>query len=282
LQTDGQRVTGIVGYDRTGRTIRESARIVVGADGLHSPVASVTGATEYNRRDPLSFVYYSYWRGIDIDGAEYYVRNGKATGGIPTNDGLTCVFTVGKHENFPAFRANLEQNYIGTLCIAPRWAERVLSGRREERFYGTADLPNLFRRPWGDGWALVGDAGYHRDPVTAQGIRDAFRDAELLAKAIDEGLSGGKALSESLAEYEEARNRAVIPMFELTCQFARLDPPAPPMVELFTALERERAAADQFCGVFAGTVPVEKFYDPANLRNIVDRARPSNARRQAA
>ena len=77
-----------------------------------------------------------------------------------------------------------------TLELAPELAERVRGGQREERFIGTADLPNFFRVPYGPGWALVGDAGYHQDPNTGLGISNAFRDAELLADAIDAGFSG--------------------------------------------------------------------------------------------
>ena len=76
------------------------------------------------------------------------------------------------------------------LELVPPLAERVRIGSREERFYGTGDVPNFFRKPYGPGWALVGDAGCHKDPFTALGICDAFRDAELLANAVDEGLLG--------------------------------------------------------------------------------------------
>ena len=98
--------------------------------------------------------------------------------------------------------------------------ERVRGGKREERFVGTADQRNFFRKPYGTGWALVGDAGYHRDFVTGLGITDAFRDANLLAKAIDAGFSERRPLDEAMATYENERNEIAEPLYELTTQMA--------------------------------------------------------------
>jgi 2-polyprenyl-6-methoxyphenol hydroxylase-like FAD-dependent oxidoreductase len=108
-----------------------------------------------------------------------------------------------------------------------------LNGKREERWWGTADVPNFFRKPYGPGWALVGDAGYHRDPVTGLGINDAFRDAELLSGAIDEGFSGRVPIEQALAGYEQQRNAIATPMYEFTVALASGNPP-PEMVAAFT------------------------------------------------
>jgi flavin-dependent dehydrogenase len=86
---------------------------------------------------------------------------------------------------------------------------------------GTGDLPNFFRAPYGPGWALAGDAGFHRDPLTAQGISDAFRDAQLLSEAIDAGLAGRQPLPEALAGYQRRRDEGSTAIYELTCQGAR-------------------------------------------------------------
>jgi 2-polyprenyl-6-methoxyphenol hydroxylase-like FAD-dependent oxidoreductase len=104
-----------------------------------------------------------------------------------------------------------------------RWAiaDRVRCGRRAERISGTADLPNFFRRPFGPGWALVGDAGHHKDPMQARGIRDAFRDAELLVEAIDAGHDGGQPVDAALALYEQRRNAAALPVYETLCRALR-------------------------------------------------------------
>lgn len=144
-------------------------------------------------------------------------------------------------------------------------AERVCSGRRVEQFYGSAGLPFFFRKPYGPGWALVGDAGYHKDPITAQGITDAFRDAELLSEAIDAGLSGRQLLDAALACYEQQRDEAAMPIYEFTYQLAALRPPAPEMQQLFAALRHNQEQTDRFFGIVAGTVPIPEFFAPENL-----------------
>ena len=90
-------------------------------------------------------------------------------------------------------QADLERQFMAVIDLVPDLAERVRAGRRAERFSGAANLPNFLRRPYGPGWALVGDAGCHKDPYLALGICDAFRDAELLVDAIDQGLTGPPA-----------------------------------------------------------------------------------------
>jgi 2-polyprenyl-6-methoxyphenol hydroxylase-like FAD-dependent oxidoreductase len=105
----------------------------------------------------------------------------------------------------------------------------VREGRREEKWYGTAGVPGYFRKPYGKGWALVGDASYNRDPITAQGISDAFIEAEMLATALSTVWSGAGTLEDRLAAHEAARNERVRPMYEFTCQLAALEPPPPEM-----------------------------------------------------
>ena len=134
---------------------------------------------------------------------------------------------------------------------------------------GTGFLPNLFRKPYGAGWALVGDAGYVKDPATAQGITDSFSHAELLAGAIDSGLSGRRGMTEALADYERRRNEEVLPMFEHTTQLARLAPPPPELVRLLAALRGNRAEAGRFLGTVTGTVSIPEFFSPENVGRIV-------------
>jgi flavin-dependent dehydrogenase len=143
---------------------------------------------------------------------------------FPTNDNLTCVAVQVPVAEFNTFRTDIESNFRRTIESAPDLAERVNGGRREERFLGTADLSNFFRKPYGPGWALVGDAGYHKDPITALGISDAFRDAELLADALNEGFSGKQSFEDALAGYERKRNEIAMPMYEEACAMAAFTP----------------------------------------------------------
>ena len=177
--------------------------------------------------------------------------------------------TAWTHGEFARYRSDVEHNYLATLDMVPELAERVRRGRREERFYGTADVPNYFRTPYGPGWALVGDAGYHKDPITAQGISDAFRDTGVLADALDEGLSGRRPIAEALSTYQDHRDRTATPMYELTTQMATLDEPPQELQRLFAALRHDQAETDRFFRVLAGMVSIPEFFAAENQQRIV-------------
>jgi flavin-dependent dehydrogenase len=140
--------------------------------------------------------------------------------------------------------------------------------------YKGADFPFFFRQPHGPGWALVGDAGYHRDAITGQGITDAFRDADLLAAAIDCGFSGRQPLEEALADYEQQRNAAVMPMYEFTYQLAKLEAPSAQDQQLFGALRTNQFEAERFLSIIAGTVSIPEFFAEENVRRIIGDAVP--------
>ena len=103
-------------------------------------------------------------------------------------------------------------------------------------------------------------------------MTDAFRDAERLAAALDQGLSERRPLEAALADYERQRNEAVMPMYDLTCQLARLAPPSPQMQQLFAALHENQVDTDRFLSVVAGTFPVSEFYSPQNMERIIEEA----------
>ena len=273
LVCENGRVTGIRGRSSNGAAISEAGRLVVGADGVHSLVARTVNASRYQEKPPLTCWYYSFWSGVPLEKVEAYPRDGRWIVAVRTNNGLTLVIVAWTNKEFSKFRANLESNFLATLREhTPDLADRVQAGKREERFMGTADLPNFFRKPYGDGWALVGDAGYHKDPVAAQGITDAFRHAELLTEAIDAGFSGRQPLRDALAKYEQNRNQDVTPRYELTCNFATLAPLSPDMRALFRALKDNRVDTSQFFGTLAGTVAVSEFFAPENIGRILGSA----------
>jgi flavin-dependent dehydrogenase len=272
LLWDGERVTGIRGQGRGGGTMSEQAAIVVGADGMRSFVARSVGAPAYNERPTRTCAYYSYWSDVPFACAELYPRPGRMLLGAETNDNLALVIVYWPKAEFHQVRADIEGSFMRALDIVPAFAERVRGGKRCEPFYGTGDLPFFFRMPYGPGWALVGDAGYHKDPITAQGMTDAFRDAELLAAAIDAGLSGRQPLDDALADYERQRNEAVMPLYEFTYELAALAPPPPEMQQLFAALQHNQAQTDRFFGAVAGTVPIPEFFAPQNIGQIMGAA----------
>lgn len=272
LTWDGDLVTGITGRSAGGMPVREQARIVIGADGIHSLVARQVQAQSYNTKPSLSCAFYSYFSGVARDGVEFFPRDHRGFGLLPTHNGLAAIIVGWPHHEFHAFRADIEANFLKTLELAPELAERVRQGRREERFAGTTEMPNYFRKPYGPGWALVGDAGYHKDSITAQGITDAFRDAELLTEAVNAGFSGQRKIEAVMAEYEKKRNQAALPIYEMTCQLAALQPPPPEMVQLFMALRHNQTQTDRYMGTLAGTMPVTEFFAPENIQRIVSEA----------
>ena len=266
---EGDQVVGIRGRTATGASVEERAPITIGADGRHSLVAKTVDAPTYAEHPILTCAYFSYFSGVPMVGPELYVRPGCMLVSFPTNDGLTLVLAEWPRERFDEIRADIEGHFNAAVNLAPSLAERVNAGRREERFYGTGDLPNYLRKPGGPGWALVGDAGMHRDPITAQGIVDAFRDAELLADAVDAGLSGREPMQAALDDYEQKRNAATLPIYEFTCQLASLQPPPPEMQQLFGACLGNQDATDRLLGVVEGTVPVQEFFAPENVGAIM-------------
>ncbi len=266
---EGDRVTGIRGR---GDPTLEPARVVVGADGRHSRVAAAVQAETYNERPAYAAVYYAYWSGVPTNGFEVHIRPDRAMAALPTHDGLTLVLVGWPIAEFEANRADVAGNYLKTLELVPEFAARVTGGRRETRFFGTGDLPGFFRRPYGPGWALVGDAGYHKDPCTAQGISDAFRDAELLVDALDDALSGRRPYDEAMAEYHRTRDGHVLPMFELTCNLATMEPPPPEMQQLLGAAAGNQEAMDAFVRMMAGVLPVPEFFAPEHVGRIISHA----------
>lgn len=271
LIEDG-RVTGIRGRIRNGAGVTEHARFVIGADGQHSLVARATGASKYQEKPALTCAYYTYWSDVSVSGAELFPRENRFIVAFPTNDDLVCTLIEWPKADFPAVRSDIEGQFLQALEMAPGLAERIRAGKRAERFVGTVDLPNFFRKPYGLGWALVGDAGYHKDPNMAQGITDAFRDSEALAHAVDNGFSERQSLDEALAEYERQRNESAMPGYELNFQFATLQAPPPEMQALLGALNGNQAETNRFIGALVGTVPIPEFFAPANIQRILTEA----------
>jgi 2-polyprenyl-6-methoxyphenol hydroxylase-like FAD-dependent oxidoreductase len=269
LLWSGDRVAGIKGRSRSDGTIDERARVVIGADGGHSLVARAVRAPEYDGRPPLTTNYYSYFSGFDAADLEEYIRDHQAVGCFPTHDGLTLIAVLWPSSRFPEIRADIEGHVRTVLESTPSVADRLLDARREERWVGTAGVANFFRKPFGPGWALVGDAAYDKDPITAQGISDAFIDAETLAAALDDGWSGRRPLDEALAAGQASRDQRARPMYDFTCQMAALELPPPHMQRLFLALRGNREATNQFYSAITGARPLPAFMNPENLDRIV-------------
>lgn len=302
---DGDRVVGIrgtakVGSGRVGATGRASggaagsgatsatADIVVGADGKHSLVARAAHAPVYRFDSPRTMCSYSYFADVDLDAGEMRVLDRQVVTAWPTNDGLVMAAVLLPIAGLAAFRADVEGNTIAAFKSAGDLGERILAGRRVERYRSSPDLPNAMRRPFGRGWALVGDAGVVLDPISAQGIAHALQDAELLADAIVDGLGGRRPLDEALSGYWRRRDQRSAPMYDFTLRLASFAPPSRREQALLASLEGRPAEISRFLGMLAGIVPVRDYFavpsmlHALGLRGLPRLFRPRPADRNAA
>lgn len=261
-------VRGIRGRDRTGATVTERARVVIGADGAHSRVAAAVQPMNYNTKPILQAGFYSYFADLPVNGFEITIRPDRGWAAMPTNDGLTLVVLGWPYAEHAAFKADVEGNFFTTLEMSPAFAERVRSATRVDRFHGSP-VPNFFRMPYGPGWALVGDAGYTKDPITAQGISNAFRDAELCSDALDATFAGREAFADAMEGYRAHRDAESIPMYEFTAQLATLEPPTADLQQLLGGIYGNQPAMDAFVSITAGTLSPADFFDPANMAALM-------------
>lgn len=217
---DTGRVVGVIGRDRAGSTVRIDARFVVGADGLGSRVARSVAApvTEYRGNDGA--VQYAYFAGLDWPGIELFIADRAIAGVFPTHDGEACVWVCAPSVDTRAARrcaASRTEAFLTQLHhAAPGLAARLRAGRRTSPVAGMLRAPNQVRLAHGPGWALVGDAGYYKDPLTSHGMTDALRDAELLARALVAILADGADERETLAGYQRTRDALSVAFFDIT------------------------------------------------------------------
>jgi flavin-dependent dehydrogenase len=271
---DDGTATGIRGHAKGGDPMTERARVVIGADGKHSLVAKAVNPEAYNEKPSQLAMYYAYWSDLPVSGFETTIRaeNRRGWAALPTHDGLTCMPFGWPVEEFKANRGDIEGNFFKALDLAPEFAQRVKAAKRESKFIGSAELPGYFRKPFGSGWVLVGDAGYHKNPITAMGINDAFRDAELVASALDDAFSEKRSFDEGMAAYQQARDEAAMPVYEFTAEFASMEPPPPEMQQLIGAMQGNQEAQDGFVSVQANTLPAPEFFAPENVGKIMGAA----------
>ena len=205
-------VTGVAGRHLDGSPFSAGARFVIGADGVGSTVARLVEAAVQRAGTAASSVTYGYWTGLEADGYEWIFRPDAAAGVIPTNDGH-CVFASaspqrigrGGHDVLRDIVAGSSASLADRLAAAtPPPSLRTFRGR-----------PGHVRRSWGPGWALVGDAGYFKDPLSSHGLTDALRDAELLARAISSVISDGVDERDALAGYQSRRDSLSSDLFEV-------------------------------------------------------------------
>ena len=267
LIEDG-RVVGISGHSKDGSTIVEHARVVVGADGRHSLVAEAVRPEQYNEKPPLlAGVLQLLERAADERPLRDLHPPDRGFAAAPTHDDLTLVIAGWPYAEFEENKKDIEGNYLKTIELAPAFADRLRGARREARFVGAA-VPNYFRKPYGPGWALVGDAGYNKDFITGARHhgrlprRGTLRDRARRVLLRNAPVRGGDG------RVPAHPRRTVRPMYEFTCQLATLEPPPPELQQLLGAVHGNQEAMDGFARMNAGTISPAEFFAPENVDAI--------------
>ncbi|MCK9897112.1 NAD(P)/FAD-dependent oxidoreductase [Frankia sp. AgB32] len=265
------RAAGIRGRLGDGPEQEFSARFVVGADGRNSTVAGLVGAEIYRSIPASCFVYYSYYSGLDW---EFQHRTGtepQQFGVWPTHNDQHLVAVMRRRDRLREFRADIDGSFqeIFDQVDPVLGADIRANGKREENFRAMSYPDNFYRRSAGPGWALVGDAGYHKDPFTGWGITDALKYTEVLAEKLHEGLSGERSIDEAVVEYVKIRDAESNGTFELTCSLAELSL-TPYYDSVFRATSMSQEYTTKFFGLIAGGIPGEEFFAPSNLEKLYE------------
>jgi 2-polyprenyl-6-methoxyphenol hydroxylase-like FAD-dependent oxidoreductase len=275
MVTEAGRVAGVRCRSPNGAEMTERAHLVVGADGMRSTVGRLVRAQSYAQRPRLSCVYYTYWAGI-APSFEIYERPGGWVAALRTNDGLALVAAYFPQSEFPRVRVDAWAAYLANVrkTAPPLW-ERLAGAVAADRLYGTGDQQNFFRRAWGPGWVLAGDAGHHKDSINAQGIADAFLQADLLAGELAADQDGDAAsvladasrLDAALARFAAERDRRLDLTYQTTLVMAQLNPD-PDRLELLRVIRDSPELTERYFGVVAGILPPQQLYTPDLLARI--------------
>jgi flavin-dependent dehydrogenase len=217
-------VAGVRYSDDEGNTHEVCARLVIGADGASSRLARAVKAAQYNVRPSKVGFWFAYYSGIPIKRVELAWSHPRFAYVFPTNGDLACMAGAQADTVFDTYAAGDDQALLDLFeAASPRLAAVLRGGKRETRFFRFRGHPGRFRVPYGPGWALVGDAGFFRDPITGQGITDAFTGAQLLADAIIEGFTKPAGMQDALARYQRDRDDLVADGYAATQQLATLE-----------------------------------------------------------
>lgn len=266
----GTRVTGVRYRNAVGDSVEVGSTIVIGADGMNSTIAKLAGAEEYNQNPKMAQSFYSYFSGVELDQVEFYGRPGRMVFVWKTHDDLVVAGFSCPAADAAKFTGNEDAFWEDMEANVPELTASLKAGNRVEpmRSGGTR---SFMRSACGEGWALVGDAGLTMDPITAAGISNALWQADHLSAAIITGLKDNN-LESALETFAEQRDEYLGPHFAFTLEMAKLEPEPPEeFVQLMTSLPGHQEDINDYFGIFAMTVPVGDFFDPENVKRIVER-----------
>ncbi|THA25300.1 FAD-dependent oxidoreductase [Streptomyces sp. RKND-216] len=263
LHDETGRVVGVQGT-YGGRRFTEHAPLVIGADGMRSTVARLV-ESPFTVEDPrLTCAYYSYWDDVPAC-FELYERPGAWVAAVPTNDAATLVLAYFPQDRFDEVRTDAQRAYLEQIrTTAPALADRLRGRLPMERLRGTGDQQNYFRQAAGPGWALVGDAGHHKDSITARGISDAFFQAECLVRHVGADLHDPAGLDAALTGYALERDEALNDGYQGTLSAARLEV-HDQRLTLLRAVAKDAELTATYFDIVAGAATIKALYTPQLL-----------------
>lgn len=270
LVFEDDRVVGVrIGSARGGNSTVERARLVIGADGMRSTVAAKADAPPLIENPALTCAYYSYWSGLPAR-FRLYEAPGSWVGTVPTNDGATLVAGYFPQDRFHDVRGDALNALLACVeSTAPEVREQMAAGERLERVHGTGDQRNFFRQATGPGWVLIGDAGHHKDSITARGITDGFYQAQLLADCIGDGLQDPARLQAALEQFATERLEELMPHYRSTLKTGRLAAPDH-QIALLRAISTSPELSARYFSTMSGVCPLDEFLTPELLDLMAD------------
>ncbi|HEY6797877.1 MAG TPA: FAD-dependent monooxygenase [Kineosporiaceae bacterium] len=261
LLADGDRVTGVRLRGPGGGEVAEHARLVVGADGMRSRVARLVGAGTLVADPRLTCAYYTVWKGPRTAFEMYEGPTGWVSA-VPTNDGAVLVAAYHPQSRFDEVRRDARSAYLENVrCNAPALWDQVRDAEQVERLFGTGDQQNFFRQAHGDGWVLVGDAGHHKDSLTARGITDALMQAELLVERVGDHLDDPAAVAVALAAFAADRDARLTENYRATLMVASAEA-RDKRVALLRTVASSSEWTQRYFDAVAGVLPLAELYTP--------------------
>lgn len=269
LLWEDDRVVGVRYTTPGGAEATDRARLVVGADGMRSLVARKVGAPKVIEHPRATCVYYSYWSGVPSI-FELYERPDRWVAAVPTNDDRKLIMTYFPQADYNEIRKGVEPAYLEAVrTTAPDLYERMQGGERVEQMYGTGHQENFFRKAYGPGWVLVGDAVNHKDSITARGITEAWVQAQSLTDYIGERLHDDAALNRALRRYENNLGNEALSQYQGALNVAELKPEG--RTEMLRKLVGHQEHIDRYFSTLSGAISIDDFYND-ELLTLLDQS----------
>lgn len=245
LMRNATSVTGVL-CTKEGKDVEVLAPVVIGADGRHSQVARAVDAAWYDVRPSNLGGVYAYYADTGLEHNEVGLADKCVTLAFVTNDDLTCVAVGMADDRAREVSAGGDEAVLEIARrSAPRVAHALEHSHRVGRFTAYRAEPARFVQSFGPGWALVGDAGHYKDPISGQGIADAFVSAQLLSEAIIDGLGGAVPIETAMDAYQSLRDSATAAVHDVTARLSLMGWSDDEVVHLFLEYKDAVAAADK-------------------------------------